>query len=162
MPFDLHLYNATSVLFVCFGDICRGPMAVSIFNEVARQNGVTDKWYTESVGISKIHVGQSPDDRAMAELRKHNITYEDHKAILLRHEDFYRFDYIFGMDASIIEDINRMKPNNSEAKVMLFGSFDPHGIKNIQDPYYDDNCLTFPRLFDQFLRTCKSFLNVYK
>lgn len=162
MPFDLHLYNATSVLFVCVGNICRSPMAVAIFNNLVRQEGLTDKWYAESVGTKGWHVGQSPDERAMKVLRKHNVSYDDHVAIRLRHEDFYRFDYIFGMDTSIITEINRIKPKNSEAKVFMLGAFDPEGQKIIPDPYYDSNKGGFERTYSQILRSCKSFLDLHK
>lgn len=153
--------DVRSVLFVCLGNICRSPMAEAVFKEVARQNGVADKWHVESAGTGGWHVGSPADDRTMAVLRHHGIEFS-HSAKQLVPEDFNRFDFILGMDQANIADINRKKPKNSKAQVLLLGSFDPEGHSIIGDPYYDSDNRGFDRCYEQCLRSCKSFLDKHK
>lgn len=150
-----------SVLFVCLGNICRSPMAEAVFKEVAKQYGVADQWHAESAGTGSWHVGCSPDVRTMAVLRNHNIAFK-HSAQQLTKDDFGRFDFIFGMDQSNVNEINSLKPNRSKAQVMLLGSFDPEADTIIRDPYYDRDNKGFEKCYQQCLRSCKSFLDKHK
>lgn len=150
-----------SALFVCLGNICRSPMAEAVFKDVARQNGVADKWHAESAGTGGWHVGCSPDDRTMTVLRNNGIQFK-HSAQQLVKEDFSRFDFIFGMDQANISEINRKKPNGSKAQVLLLGSFDPEGDSIIEDPYYDSDNRGFEKCYQQCLRSCKAFLDQHK
>lgn len=150
-----------SVLFVCLGNICRSPMAEAVFKDVAKQNGVADKWHAESAGTAGYHVGCSPDDRTMTVLKNHGIQFA-HSAQQLGKEDFSKFDFIFGMDQSNMNDINRKKPKGSKAQVLLLGSFDPEGDSIIKDPYYDSDLRGFEKCYQQCFRSCKSFLDKHK
>lgn len=150
-----------NVLFVCLGNICRSPMAEAVFVEVTKQSKVADKWHAESAGTAAYHVGHSPDYRTMDILSKNGIQFE-HSAKQLVQEDFNKFDFIFGMDQYNISDINRKKPKQSKAQVLLLGSFDPKGDTIIKDPYYDKDIQGFEKCFQQCMRSCKSFLDQNK
>lgn len=152
-----------SVMFVCLGNICRSPMAEAVFNEVAMKKGVADKWYAESSGTGGWHVGSSPDPRTMTVLRDNGIKYK-HSAQQLNLEDFNKFDFIFGMDESNVDFINRKKPSdNIKAKILKLGSFDPEAKAsrktNIEDPYYDTDLQGFKKCFQQCMRSCQAFLD---
>lgn len=149
-----------SVMFVCLGNICRSPMAEAVFKEITKQNGVSEKWHSESAGTGGWHVGCSPDSRTMAVLKSNGIQFK-HSAQQLCKEDFNKFDFIFGMDNSNISEINRKKPNGSKAQVLLLGSFDPEGDTIIEDPYYDSDNRGFEKCYDQCMRSCKAFLAKY-
>jgi len=150
-----------SVMFVCLGNICRSPMAEAVFKEVARQNGVADKWHAESAGTGGWHVGCSPDERTMTLLRDNGIRFE-HSAQQLVKEHFHTFDFIFGMDHDNMSQISRKQPKGSKAQVLLLGSFDPQGDSVIRDPYYDSDNRGFEKCYQQCLRSCKSFLDKYQ
>lgn len=150
-----------SVMFVCLGNICRSPMAEAVFKEAAKQKGVDNKWYAESAGTGGWHVGCSPDDRTMTVLRDNNIQFK-HSAQQLTTEDFNRFDFIFGMDQSNMNDLNRKKPKGSKAQLLLLGSFDPSGDSIIQDPYYDSDTKGFEKCYQQCMRSCISFLDKHQ
>lgn len=46
------------------------------------------------------------------------------------------YDYIFGMDENNISNLKEDAPENSKAKILLLGDFDPMGDRIIKDPYY--------------------------
>lgn len=58
-------------------------------------------------------------------------------------DDFTKFDWIFGMDHNNIEELNRIKPSNSSAKIELLGKYDPQGELIIKDPYYVHTMFTY-------------------
>lgn len=137
-------------------------MAEAVFKQVAKQKGVADKWHFESAGTTNLHIGRSPDDRAMAVLKANGIEFK-HAAKQICAEDFDRFDFILGMDQNNLSEINNSKPEGSKAQVLLFGSFDPKGQNTvIDDPYYDIDNRGFEICFEVCIRTCKGFLNKYK
>lgn len=54
----------------------------------------------------------------------------------IKKEDFYKFDWIFGMDSGIVYDLCQMQPEGSSAKIELLGKYDPNGELNIRDPLF--------------------------
>ncbi len=54
----------------------------------------------------------------------------------VKKSDFAEFDYIFGMDDDNMDDLRRLAPVGSKAKIELLGSYDPQGQRLIRDPYY--------------------------
>lgn len=51
-------------------------------------------------------------------------------------DDFYNYDWIFGMDYYNIELLSSMKPQDSKAEIELLGQYDPEGETIIEDPYF--------------------------
>lgn len=112
---------------------------------------------TNLIILGPWHVGKSPDHRALDTMEKHNLAYTN-KARKIKNEDFNKFDYIFGMDFDNMEDLNGMKPDGANAKVLLLGEFDPQGEKIIRDPYYDRGSAGFEKAYEQSVRCCEAFL----
>ncbi|KRT82851.1 hypothetical protein AMK59_3964 [Oryctes borbonicus] len=123
------------VLFVCLGNICRSPIAEAVFLDLIKQRGVQDKWEADSAALGGWHEGNLPDQRAMATLRKHNISYSN-RARQIDEIDYNTFDYIFGMDENNISNLKRDAPEDAKGKIMLLGDLDPEGDRIIRDPYY--------------------------
>ncbi|RZC32247.1 low molecular weight phosphotyrosine protein phosphatase 1-like [Asbolus verrucosus] len=116
-------------LFVCLGNICRSPIAEAVFQHLIKDRGISDQWRVDSAGLGGWHTGNLADSRARATLAQHNIQY-DNRARQIDPQDFHDFDYIFGMDNNNISSLKREAPNNSKAKILLLGSFDPEGVGN--------------------------------
>ena len=55
---------ATSLLFVCLGNICRSPLAEAAFRAEAERLGLDVA--VDSAGTGDWHVGEPPDRRAIA------------------------------------------------------------------------------------------------
>ncbi|KAI5288952.1 hypothetical protein KEM52_000969 [Ascosphaera acerosa] len=144
-----------SVLFVCLGNICRSTMAEGVFRHLVKTDVAPSNitFHIDSAGTSSYHIGDSPDSRTMATLRKHGINNYRHLGRQLRAADFTEFDYIMAMDMSNLRDIlhardravAKLGDGAKVAQVRLFGDFAAQdgtvhekvgGGSAVPDPYY--------------------------
>ncbi|KMQ91272.1 low molecular weight phosphotyrosine protein phosphatase [Lasius niger] len=149
------------VLMICLGNICRSPIAEAVFEKEMSQRGLKNQWEVESAAMIGYHTGKVPDHRALSTLKENGITNYSHRARQITEDDFDKFDWIFGMDNDNIQDLNGLKPTESQAKVELLGSYDPSGEVIIRDPYYDAGSAGFQKVYEQCLRSVTAFLNKY-
>jgi len=123
------------ILMVCLGNICRSPMAEGVLRHVATANQLSIE--VDSCGTSRFHVGENPDRRAIACLKKKGIDIHDLKARQFSTDDFERFDFIYVMDKTNLEDImNLAKSESDRQKVMLWMNAIDHTDESVPDPYY--------------------------
>ena len=61
------------------------------------------------------------------------------------------------MDSSHLLGLNQLKPEGSKAKIMLFGEFDPQGVRDIADPYFRD-LDAYEMVYQQVSRCTEAFL----
>lgn len=104
--------------------------------DLVKKAGVKREWEIDSAAIEAWHVGKRPNPRAVAVMEKYSLAY-DNRARQITTDDFYKFDYILGMDDYNVEDLTELKPNDAKAQIFLLGDFDPdpQGDRNIRDPY---------------------------
>jgi len=69
-------------------------------------------------------------------------------------EDFNSFNWILASDQMNLENLKRMAPKSSKAKIALFGSFDDN--QPIQDPYYG-GIRGFETTYEQCVRYSNAF-----
>lgn len=147
-----------SVLFVCLGNICRSPLAEAVFKNKISQKGWENFIDADSCGTSNYHIGDSPDQRTIANAMKNGITI-DHCGRQLTAQDLEDFDYIMAMDNSNYRNILLLLDNEEHTrKVRLMREFDPMGKGEVPDPYHggEEN---FQEVFDILDRTMDEFLN---
>ncbi|KAF3849877.1 hypothetical protein F7725_019596 [Dissostichus mawsoni] len=65
--------GSKSALFVCLGNICRSPIAEAVFRKMATDAGVVDKWRIDSAATSTYEIGNPPDHRGQACMKKHDV-----------------------------------------------------------------------------------------
>ncbi|XP_070564916.1 low molecular weight phosphotyrosine protein phosphatase-like [Ptychodera flava] len=145
-----------SVLFVCFGNYCRSPVAEGAFSKLLKDKGLSDQWNVDSAGLSDWHVGKLPDNRGRTVMKTHNIKTE-HIGRQITEEDYLNFEYIFGMDESNLWMLESDRPPGSKAVIQLLGSHDPQGGDVIEDCYYGD-VSSFEEVYQKSMRSCKAFL----
>ncbi|XP_064599943.1 low molecular weight phosphotyrosine protein phosphatase-like isoform X2 [Liolophura sinensis] len=124
-------------------------MAEGIFNHILKERGLQDKWLVDSAATSTYQIGNPPDDRAIAVMKKHGLSM-DHTARQITAEDFTKFKYIFGMDKENIQDLKRVKPKGSPSEILLLGKYDPRGKSDIiEDPYFESGMKPFETVYEQ-------------
>ncbi|XP_052565376.1 low molecular weight phosphotyrosine protein phosphatase-like [Culex pipiens pallens] len=120
------------VLFVCFANTCRSPMAEAVLNHLQSKKQLN--WTVDSAGTSDMNAGRSPNPNTFAVLREHGLG-SSHVSRQVRVEDFSNFDYILAMDESNLSYLKRIAPEGCRAKVELLGEW--------MDPYVRNRCLFY-------------------
>ncbi len=125
------------VLFICLGNICRSPMAEGVFRHVVEEEGVLDRFEIDSAGLGDWHIGQAPDTRAQAAAHIRDIDISGQSARQVSCEDFMRFDLLLAMDRSNYDELQRLAPQGTRAKVRQFLDFAPHvETEDVPDPFF--------------------------
>jgi len=132
------------ILFVCHGNICRSPIAESVFRHLARQRGVDHLFHIDSAGTSGYHAGDPPDSRSVATARGRGVTVEG-RSRQVRSSDLERFHYIIVMDGENLSGVREIEVTpGSTPKVHRLREWDPVWPGgDVPDPYYGG-----PRGFD--------------
>lgn len=142
------------VMFVCYGNICRSPMAEFVFKKMVSDEGLSDRFSIESSATSGEHIGDPPDRRTAAELRSHGIQCDGKKGRRIRRSDFVDYDYIVGMDSMNMEYLRWMAPADPVCEISKL--MDHAGGGDISDPYYTGD---FGKTYDDIVKGCRGLLD---
>ncbi|MBP8536383.1 low molecular weight protein-tyrosine-phosphatase [Streptomyces sp. MK37H] len=130
------------VCFVCTGNICRSPMAESVFRAHAAEAGLDGLLEVDSAGTGPWHEGDGADRRAIDVLTAHGYE-QDHIARQFRAEWFDRLDLVIALDSGHLHELRALAPTpHDAAKVRLLRSYDPDadhdalGGLDVPDPYF--------------------------
>lgn len=76
------------IMFVCHGNICRSPMAEFIFKDLAKKQGVADRFLVASSATSTKEIwngiGNPVYPPAKAELERHGLSCDGKRAVQLQ------------------------------------------------------------------------------
>ena len=124
-----------SILFVCYGNICRSPMAEMIFKDLIYKNNKRYKMSCSSRATSYEEIGNDIYPDAKEVLINHDITIEKHKAKRITKEDYSKYDYIIVMEERNKKDVLGVIGSDSEGKIHLLMEY-ANTFKEIEDPWY--------------------------
>ena len=146
------------VLFVCLGNICRSPMAEFIMKSIVSERSLSDRFYIASAATSTEEiwngVGNPVYPPAKRELAKHGISCEGKRAVQITKADYWKYDYILGMEERNIRNILRIVGKDPEHKVKLLLDYSDHP-RDIADPWYTGN---FESTYRDVVEGCEGFL----
>ncbi|KUM86005.1 MULTISPECIES: low molecular weight protein-tyrosine-phosphatase [Streptomyces] len=126
------------VCFVCTGNICRSPMAESVFRARLAEAGLEDLVEVDSAGTGGWHEGDGADPRTVAVLEEHGYDGA-HTARQFQPAWFSRLDLVIALDVGHLRALRRLAPTPEDAgKVRLLRSYDPAAGDelDVPDPYY--------------------------
>ncbi|MGI5138619.1 MULTISPECIES: low molecular weight protein-tyrosine-phosphatase [unclassified Streptomyces] len=127
-----------SVCFVCTGNICRSPMAESVFRARVEEAGLDDQIQVDSAGTGGWHEGDPADPRTVAVLEEQGYG-SDHIARQFQPSWFSRLDLVIALDTGHLKALRRLAPTPQDAaKIRLLRSYDPAADDDLDvpDPYY--------------------------
>ncbi|MEU3947323.1 low molecular weight protein-tyrosine-phosphatase [Streptomyces sp. NPDC029526] len=128
------------VCFVCTGNICRSPMAESVFRARVAEAGLEGLIEVDSAGTGGWHEGDGADSRAVSVLRENGYDC-DHTARQFDPSWFPRLDLVVALDTGHLRALRRLAPTEQDAaKVRLLRSYDPGAADDpdVPDPYYGE------------------------
>ena len=139
------------ILFVCHGNICRSPMAEFVLKDMVKKAGVADRFYIESVAVSREEIGNPVYPPARRELAKHGITCEGHAARQVTMADYHHFDRIYYMDASNARWLSRMLPKDPD-------KIHPLLDRDVADPWYTGD---FEETWRDIVEGCRKIMEEF-
>jgi len=124
------------IVFVCYGNICRSPMAEGMFQKIIESQNLSKEILVQSRGTSSYEVGQPPHPKTQQILNRLNIAFHHMTSKKIETADYSDFDYIVGMDHENVDYLKRHAGQQSH-KVFLLRDIDPQTKGEIiLDPYY--------------------------
>jgi protein-tyrosine phosphatase len=146
------------VLFICHGNICRSPLAQSVFSWMVKERGVEEQFYIDSMATSTEEIGNPPHRGTVQKLKEEGIPLVSHRAKQISRKDYGKFDFIIGMDTWNIRNLNRMLGGDPDGKVYKLLSF-AGSDRDIADPWYTGD---FDATFADVVEGCEAFLQYLK
>lgn len=144
-----YMYN---IMFVCYGNICRSPMAEMIFKDLVYKNNKKFLFNCVSCATSMEEYGNDIYPKAKEVLEKNNITIERHVANTVKKDDYEKYDYIICMEQSNYYDLINIFNGDKDDKIKLLMSFTGNEV-DIEDPWYTDN---FDKVYGMIKDGCEA------
>ncbi len=147
------------VLFVCTGNICRSPTAEGVFRKLSDSAGLLARVHVDSAGTHDYHVGEAPDERAIAHALKRGYDLKPLRARQVRRSDFDAFDRIVAMDRGHLRQLESIAPRDARARVDLFLDYSLRWKgEDVPDPYYG-GAAGFEAVLDMIEEACARLLD---
>ncbi len=138
------------VLFICWGNICRSPMAEFILKDMVEKREISGEFHIESAATSTEEIGNPVYPPAKAELARHGISCAGKTARQMRRDDYDKWDYIIGMERLNMGYMHRILGGDPDGKVSLLMDFTGRS-EDIDDPWYTRD---FGGVYKQIVRGC--------
>jgi len=125
------------VVFVCWGNICRSPMAEYVARASAEQAGLTSVAFA-SAGTSAEELGEPMDPRAAQTLTEAGYPADGHRAHQLDAAEARAADLLVAMEPLHVDRIRRIAGDLDT--IALLSDFDPNAESGsgVPDPWYGD------------------------
>ena len=143
------------VMFVCLGNICRSPMAEFVFKDYVRKQGKEDEFYIESSATSSEEYGNPVHRGTVRKLTEEGIPMTPRFSRKLKREDYFKFDFILGMEDRNIDNILGIVGDDEDNKVSRLLDYSDNP-RDIADPWYTGN---FDITYDDIVEGCRAFYN---
>lgn len=125
----------SKLVFVCWGNICRSPMAERVAIREAGER--RQELEVESFGLSSEEAGNPIDRRAQQVLRANGYEAGGHRARKITAADVADADLVVAVEPYQVETLRTLAPG---ARIALLNDFNPAKPKNepLADPWYGD------------------------
>ena len=139
------------VLFICYGNICRSPMAEYVMKDLVKKAGLQWKFEIASAAVSREEIGNAVYPPARRELQKHGISCDGHAAHQITKKEYEYYDYIYYMDRSNARYLRQLLPETSKCRPLL--------SHDVADPWFTGD---FTETWNDVLEGCTRILEELK
>lgn len=143
-----------NVLFVCLANICRSPMAEAMFRHLVKKEKLANKITVDSAATSSWQIGFPPHAETLNILKKYHISPKGLVGRSLTKEDFWKFDYIIGMDERNIKNIYKITGKPNHPKIIRLLDLTKYK-KDVPDPFFTGD---FEQTYRLFSVGCRALL----
>ncbi len=123
------------IMFVCYGNICRSPMAEFLMKDYVGKKGKESEYFISSSATHNDGLGCGVHRGTRAILDRLNISYKGKVGVKLTYADYDNYDYFIGMDNGNVYDMKRILLGDKESKVFKLLDFTKRGGE-VADPYW--------------------------
>ena len=148
----------TRVLFVCYGNICRSPMAEFVFKDLVEKHGLAKEFLIESAATSSEEIGNPVYPGTRKKLQEHGISCAGKHAVQLKKSDYQRYDWLIGMEEHNTRAMHQIVGSDPDGKIHTLLSFTPRG-GDIADPWYTGD---FEATWQDVSEGCQAFLDTLR
>jgi protein-tyrosine phosphatase len=126
------------ITFVCWGNICRSPMAEVVAREQAAREGLRGVTFS-SAGVSAEEAGNPIDPRAEATLKAAGYHPGQFAAHRITADEVTSAAMLIGMEELHLNKLRALVPNAHN--LYLLSDFDRNAVPGspIEDPWYGDD-----------------------
>ena len=167
-----------NILFICHGNICRSTMAQFVFQDMVNKAGLSDRFHIDSAATSREEIGNPPHHGTVRKMQEVGVPVLPHRARQMTKKDYQTYDYLIGMDAWNIRNMQRIAGGDPDGRICMLLDFtdraqriaggDPDGRicmlldftdragEEIADPWYTGN---FDVTYRDVKEGCEGLLN---
>ncbi len=126
------------VLFVCYANMTRSPLAEGVFRHMVQGRGLADRFVIGSAGISA-YEGSSPDPGSVAIAATHGIALTGRSRQMTR-TDLFDHDHVLVADRQVARMIQRLMGGSAfgslgvPARVRMLASLVDPQVHDVPDP----------------------------
>ena len=144
----------TKILFVCYGNICRSPMAEYVMKDLVQKAGLEEQFEIASAATSTEELGNPVYPPAQRKLAEHGLGVAGKTSRQLKNSDYEEFDLLIGMDRGNLRSMYQICGGDYADKMHLLMEFtDRPG--DIADPWYTDD---FEATWKDVLAGCQGLM----
>ena len=143
------------ILFICHGNICRSPMAESVFAAKIRARRLEWAYAVDSAAVSSEEIGNPAHPGTQRELTRHGLPRSAHHARHLRAEDYAQYDLFIGMDRDNLRRMERIFGGAPQHKIALLLAYTGEP-REVEDPWYTGR---YNVVYDEIDAGCEALLN---
>jgi protein-tyrosine phosphatase len=123
------------VIFVCWGNICRSPMAERVAEKRAADRAFDDVVFS-SAATSREELGEPIDARAVAVLKRHGYRTEGHTAHRITRSEIESAELVLAMEDIHIRKMLAIAPGATNLSLLSVYDPDAEPGSGIPDPWY--------------------------
>jgi len=147
--------DVPSILFVCYGNLCRSPMAEAILRHRLRRSGREGRIKVDSAGTHAWAAGDPPHPDTLRVLSRNGVEAGTMRARKVTPADLQEFDQVIAMDQENLRFLNGLGPSRNPIELMMGFMPGPTWL-DVPDPFIVGG---FEEVYEMLDGACEGILS---